>query len=63
VTNVRFSSVHRLPGYAGSATSVGDPATGATAAFLNTNNTVGGQVFTQVGGSGTYPGGAACVTP
>ena len=63
VTNVRFSSVHRLPGYAGSATSVGDPATGATAAFLNTNNTAGGQVFTQVGGSGTSPGGAACVTP
>jgi hypothetical protein len=64
VTNVRFSSVHRLPGYSGSATSVGAPSGGAqTAVFLNTNNTVAGNVFTQLGGSGTYPGGAACVTP
>lgn len=58
VTNVRFNSFFRLPGYAGSSTD-----TSAVAAFIVANNTTGGKVFAQRGGSGTYPGGAACVTP
>ena len=62
VTNVRFLSHHRMPGYAGSPTDVGAPPA-ATAVFLNNQNAVGGKVFTQRGGSGDYPGGAACTQP
>jgi hypothetical protein len=62
VTNVRFLSHHRLPGYAGSATTVGGPGNAVTD-FIIANNVTGGKVFTQRGGSGDYPGGAACTTP
>ena len=62
VTNVRFLSVHRLPGYLGSDTAVGGPGNAVTD-FIIGNNTTSNKVFTQRGGSGTYPGGAACVTP
>jgi hypothetical protein len=67
VTNVRFLSHHRLPGYGGSGTAVGG-AGNAVTDFISANNTfpsnvAGGKVFTQRGGSGDYPGGAACSTP
>jgi hypothetical protein len=62
VTNVRFLSHHRLPGYGGSATAVGGPGNAVTD-FIIGNNTTGSKVFTQRGGTGDYPGGAACVTP
>ncbi|MEO8135995.1 MAG: Ig-like domain-containing protein, partial [Betaproteobacteria bacterium] len=62
VTNVRFLSFHRLPGYGGSPTAVGGPGNAVTD-FIIANNTTAGKVFTQAGGSGTYPGGAACATP
>jgi len=62
VTNVRFTATHRLPGYGGSATAVGGPGNAVTD-FIIGNNTTGGKVFTQKGGSGSYPGGAACTTP
>jgi hypothetical protein len=59
VTNVRFSATHRLPGYGGSSTD-----TNAVASFISTSNSgAGGKVFSQRGGSGSYPGGAACSTP
>ena len=63
VTNVRFLSHHRLPGYGGSATAVGGSGNAVTD-YIIANNTIGAsQVFTQRGNSGDYPGGAACLTP
>ncbi len=63
VTNVRFLSHHRLPGYGGSSTAVGGSGNAVTD-YIVGNNTVGAsQVFTQRGNSGDYPGGAACATP
>jgi hypothetical protein len=62
VTNVRFNSFHRLPGYGGSGTAVGGPGNAVTD-FIIAGNTTASKVFTQRGNSGTYPGGAACATP
>ena len=62
VTNVRFLSHHRLPSYGGSSTAVGGPGSAVTD-FIIANNTTSSKVFTQRGGSGDYPGGAACSTP
>jgi Bacterial Ig domain/Calx-beta domain len=61
-TRVRFLSVHRLPGYVGSATAVGGPGNAVTD-FIIGNNSAGNKVFTQLSNSGTYPGGAACSGP
>ena len=61
-TRVRFLSVHRLPGYVGSATAVGGPGNAVTD-FIIGNNSAGNKVFTQLGNSGTYPGGAPCTDP
>jgi hypothetical protein len=63
VTNVRFLSTHRLPGYGGSASAVGGPGNAVTD-FIIGNNTTGGKVFTQKGATAPgYLGAAACVTP
>lgn len=62
VTNVRFLATHRLPGFAGTGTSVGGPGNQVTD-FIIGNNTTANKVFTQRGATGTYAGGAACITP